>query len=660
MPIISGTLKDGAGQPIAGCTIQLKAMNTTSAVIRSTTARVGANAGAYSIDAQPGRYEVTLAVEDYPPHKVGVIDVYADSPDGTLNDFLTATKAEYLTPDVMNQFKLLAQQSREAAEAAGVASQGVSTIKDAAEKAASNAALSEINAAGSVTKTAASAAAALVSQNAAKTSEDAASASAVKASVSEANAYYSAAAALASQNAAKQSEIAAALSATTAGNHEATAFSNANAARRSGEVANYAATVTTAAKDAAVAQVTGFDAHVSQQKSVITQAVDSATTKANADIAAATDINRNNAIQAINQKQAEATSAIQAGMDAAALSANSAGESAQSALTYKNSALDFASDAATIARQIKASQDTAKLSEANAATYSSNAATSAAAAKASEDAAGVNKTATELARSAAQAALEEARLIAKTPGPVGPQGLPGVQGPQGIQGLKGDTGPAGPRGLTGPTGPQGLQGIAGIQGPKGDTGLGLQGPAGPAGATGPRGLTGLTGPAGAPGPKGDIGPVGPQGFTGPAGPAGPSGPVGPQGPRGFTGPAGPAGPAGSVSGTVYGDLTVTGNTYVNDTYIRSDRRSKRNFRTMGDALDKVDKLNGQLYEVQAGGRFVRSGGLIAQDVQAVLPDLVTADKDSGLLRLNYNGVTGLLVEAVKELRAELRKLRGAA
>lgn len=660
MPIISGTLKDGAGQPIAGCTIQLKAMNTTSAVIRSTTARVGANAGAYSIDAQPGRYEVTLAVEDYPPHKVGVIDVYADSPDGTLNDFLTATKAEYLTPDVMNQFKLLAQQSREAAEAAGVASQGVSTIKDAAEKAASNAALSEINAAGSVTKTAASAAAALVSQNAAKTSEDAASASAVKASVSEANAYYSAAAALASQNAAKQSEIAAALSATTAGNHEATAFSNANAARRSGEVANYAATVTTAAKDAAVAQVTGFDAHVSQQKSVITQAVDSATTKANADIAAATDINRNNAIQAINQKQAEATSAIQAGMDAAALSANSAGESAQSALTYKNSALGFASDAATIARQIKASQDTAKLSEANAATYSSNAATSAAAAKTSEDAAGVNKTATELARSAAQAALEEARLIAKTPGPVGPQGLPGVQGPQGIQGLKGDTGPAGPRGLTGPTGPQGLQGIAGIQGPKGDTGLGLQGPAGPAGATGPRGLTGLTGPAGAPGPKGDIGPVGPQGFTGPAGPAGPSGPVGPQGPRGFTGPAGPAGPAGSVSGTVYGDLTVTGNTYVNDTYIRSDRRSKRNFRTMGDALDKVDKLNGQLYEVQAGGRFVRSGGLIAQDVQAVLPDLVTADKDSGLLRLNYNGVTGLLVEAVKELRAELRKLRGAA
>ncbi|ENB2031571.1 prophage tail fiber N-terminal domain-containing protein [Salmonella enterica] len=551
MPIISGTLKDGAGQPIAGCTIQLKALNTTSAVIRTTTARVGVTAGVYRIEAQPARYEVTLAVEDYPPQKVGAIDIYADSPDGTLNDFLTATKAEYLTPDVMNQFTLLAQQSREAAEAAGVASRGISAIKDAAEKAASNAALSENNAASSA-------------------------------------------------RAARTSEI------------------------------NAAGLVT----------------------------------KANADIAAATDINRNNAIQAINQKQAEATSAIRTGMDMAALSAKSAGESAQSALTYKNSALGFASDAATIARQIKASQDAAKLSEVNASGYSASASTSAAAAKASESATGVNKTATELARAAAQAALEEARLIAKTPGPagpVGPQGLPGVQGPQGLQGIagiqgpKGDTGLQGPAGLPGPKGDTGATGAAGPQGPRGLTGL-----AGPAGATGPRGLTGLTGPAGAPGPKGDIGPVGPQGFTGPAGPAGPSGPVGPQGPRGFTGPAGPAGPTGSVSGTVYGDLTVTGNTYVNDTYIRSDRRSKRNFRTMNSALDKVDKLNGQLYEVQSGGRFVRSGGLIAQDVQAVLPDLVTADKDSGLLRLNYNGVTGLLVEAVKELRAELRQLKGAA
>ncbi|EBX1768099.1 hypothetical protein DQ937_13195 [Salmonella enterica subsp. enterica serovar Poona] len=129
MPVISGVLKDGAGQPIAGCTIQLKAINTTSAVIRTTTARVGVTAGVYRIEAQPARYEVTLAVEDYPPQKVGAIDIYADSPDGTLNDFLTAVTGDYVTPDVLKQFTLLAQQSREAAERV------VATRDDIAKKA---------------------------------------------------------------------------------------------------------------------------------------------------------------------------------------------------------------------------------------------------------------------------------------------------------------------------------------------------------------------------------------------------------------------------------------------------------------------------------------------------------------------------------------------
>ncbi|HGA5460553.1 TPA: prophage tail fiber N-terminal domain-containing protein [Salmonella enterica subsp. diarizonae serovar 50:k:z35] len=237
MPIISGVLKDGAGQPIAGCTIQLKAVNTTSAVIMTTTARVGAIAGAYNIEALPARYEVTLAVEGYPPQKVGIIDVYADSPDGSLNDFLTATKVEYLTPDVMNQFKLLAQQSREAADRANAASQGVSAIKDAAEKAASGAALSEQNAAGSAlaakgseTSAANSAAGAKVSATGAATSADSAkrdaasvaaskqdaATSATTAATSATQAATSAAAALTSQNAAKLSESGAGASAASA------------------------------------------------------------------------------------------------------------------------------------------------------------------------------------------------------------------------------------------------------------------------------------------------------------------------------------------------------------------------------------------------------------------------------------------------------------
>ncbi|AXD71576.1 hypothetical protein CHC34_11795 [Salmonella enterica] len=355
MPIISGTLKDGAGQPIAGCTIQLKAMNTTSAVIRSTTARVGANAGAYSIDAQPGRYEVTLAVEDYPPHKVGVIDVYADSPDGTLNDFLTATKAEYLTPDVMNQFKLLAQQSREAAEAAGVASQGVSTIKDAAEKAASNAALSENNAAASAL--------------AARTSEASASDSATKADASEkASALHEQSGATHETNAG-QSAADAALSATKA------ADSALNAGKSATEAASHATDVQTQAGNAAT----------------------------------------------------------------------SAGEARQAALDAQQAATKAATDA--VAGAVPAAVEQVKAEIAGNVTRAETAAASA-----------------EVSNTGAQKALEEAKLIAKTPGAPGKDGAPGLPGKDGLPGLPGKDGAPGLPGLPGPPGAPGKDGAPGHDG----------------------------------------------------------------------------------------------------------------------------------------------------------------------------------------------------
>ncbi|EBP3777664.1 phage tail protein [Salmonella enterica subsp. enterica] len=105
-----------------------------------------------------------------------------------------------------------------------------------------------------------------------------------------------------------------------------------------------------------------------------------------------------------------------------------------------------------------------------------------------------------------------------------------------------------------------------------------------------------------------------------------------------------------------------GNGSFNDVYIRSDRRSKRNIRKIERALDKLERVEGVLYEIQVCDRYEQSGGLIAQDVQNVQPELVTVDHNdqSGepRLRLNYNGVIGMLVEAVKELREEVRELRG--
>ncbi|HBH4450907.1 TPA: prophage tail fiber N-terminal domain-containing protein [Escherichia coli] len=82
----------------------------------------------------------------------------------------------------------------------------------------------------------------------------------------------------------------------------------------------------------------------------------------------------------------------------------------------------------------------------------------------------------ELHESGALTALEEAKEIAKTPGPQGPQG---ETGPKGDTGPQGEQGPRGEQGPKGDTGPQGEQGPRGEPGPKGDTGpQGEQGPQG--------------------------------------------------------------------------------------------------------------------------------------------------------------------------------------
>ncbi|ELT1562572.1 TPA: prophage tail fiber N-terminal domain-containing protein, partial [Escherichia coli O146] len=52
---ISGVLKDGAGKPVPGCTIELKARRTTETVIVTTVAYgQPGETGSYSMDVEPG------------------------------------------------------------------------------------------------------------------------------------------------------------------------------------------------------------------------------------------------------------------------------------------------------------------------------------------------------------------------------------------------------------------------------------------------------------------------------------------------------------------------------------------------------------------------------------------------------------------------------
>ena len=103
MAKISGILTDGAGQIINDCTIELYAKKTTSNVLTQTQAFTVANDGRYSMNVLPCDYDVSLIINGFPKKRLGTINVYSNSANGTLNDFLINPKESELTPEFIRQ-----------------------------------------------------------------------------------------------------------------------------------------------------------------------------------------------------------------------------------------------------------------------------------------------------------------------------------------------------------------------------------------------------------------------------------------------------------------------------------------------------------------------------------------------------------------------------
>lgn len=100
----------------------------------------------------------------------------------------------------------------------------------------------------------------------------------------------------------------------------------------------------------------------------------------------------------------------------------------------------------------------------------------------------------------------------------------------------------------------------------------------------------------------------------------------------------------------------------------SDERLKTEIETIADALEKIGQLRGVTWaqsdlakELKAPAQYGRKAGLLAQDLQKVLPEavgLAPFDTDKfmksksglNLLNIKYDQVTGLLVEGIKELK----------
>jgi hypothetical protein len=115
---------------------------------------------------------------------------------------------------------------------------------------------------------------------------------------------------------------------------------------------------------------------------------------------------------------------------------------------------------------------------------------------------------------------------------------------------------------------------------------------------------------------------------------------------------------GTVAATT---ITATGNI----TAYFSDERLKTRLGTIENALAKVQTLDGFYYEpnetAQALGYEVkREVGVSAQQVQAILPEIIApAPIDNQYLTGDYERLVPLLIEAIKELKAEVDELKKA-
>jgi hypothetical protein len=118
-------------------------------------------------------------------------------------------------------------------------------------------------------------------------------------------------------------------------------------------------------------------------------------------------------------------------------------------------------------------------------------------------------------------------------------------------------------------------------------------------------------------------------------------------------------------------LTVAGSAYISGSvrangdvtaYYTSDKNLKTDVERISSALEKVSSLDGVTFSwnelAKDKDRSVREAGVIAQQVQEVLPEAVTVRED-GYLAVRYEKLVPLLIEAIKDLKEEINRLKSA-
>ena len=113
--------------------------------------------------------------------------------------------------------------------------------------------------------------------------------------------------------------------------------------------------------------------------------------------------------------------------------------------------------------------------------------------------------------------------------------------------------------------------------------------------------------------------------------------------------------AGGVG--IAGALNVGGDVVA---YASSDERLKDNIQNIENPIEKVQSLKGVTWDWNDNADELQQSlpnvGVIAQDVEKVLPQLVT-DRDNGFKGVDYAKLTGLLIEAIKDQQSQIDELK---
>jgi Chaperone of endosialidase len=104
-------------------------------------------------------------------------------------------------------------------------------------------------------------------------------------------------------------------------------------------------------------------------------------------------------------------------------------------------------------------------------------------------------------------------------------------------------------------------------------------------------------------------------------------------------------------------ISSTGQVIMPNGYSTSDERIKSNIKTIENALEKTLLLRGVEYNNFKIEPDKKCLGLIAQEVELIIPEVVSVNEVDNIKCISYTSLVGVLIEAIKQQQQQINELK---